>query len=207
MLGDGCIYRWKNDYQVSIWGEKEFIEKCACKLLLVVNMHINTHKHATKNMWWVKLSHVKLFTLFEKIRGDLNYLMTIMKEPNYCANSLAFIEGFFDAEGCVKIIKEPVRITPKICLDICNTNYSQLELIRILLAEQLDIPARYSSQESFVAKDGFVRNKTYHLRIYKKEYIRRFLESIHTTKLKEEKIKYVDAWLNREALALESKRI
>jgi hypothetical protein len=32
-------------------------------------------------------------------------------------NALQLIEGFFDAEGCVKVIKEKVRKTPKVNLD------------------------------------------------------------------------------------------
>ncbi|MGV8150321.1 MAG: LAGLIDADG family homing endonuclease [Candidatus Woesearchaeota archaeon] len=207
MLGDGCVYKWKNDYQVSIVGEKEFAEKCAKKISVVVEKQVRIHKDKKRNMWWIKLSHHKLFMLFQKIRGDMNLLNNIMKEYEYYSNSLELIEGFFDAEGCIKIIKEPVRITPKICLDICNTNYEQLELIKYLLLKHLEIEARYSSQEGFMAKDGFYRNKIYHLRIYKKEYIRRFLDNISTTKLKEEKKIYVSNWLNREAMILQSKSI
>ena len=136
--------------------------------------------------------------LFKQIRNDLNYFDSFIKESNYHSNSLAVIEGFFDAEGCVKIIKEPTRITPKICLDICNTNFEQLELIRVLLEKHLNILARYSNQESFVAKDGFVRKKTYHLRIYKKSYVRIFFDNISTTKLKKEKKIYLKTWLVRE---------
>jgi hypothetical protein len=67
-----------------------------------------------------------------------------MKESDYRSNSLAFIEGFFDAEGCIKIIKEPVRITPKICLDITNITFKYLNLIRMLLMKHLIVEARYS---------------------------------------------------------------
>ena len=48
----------------------------------------------------------------------------------------------------------------------------------------------------YVLGDGSLRKKAYHLRIYKKEFIRRFFENINTTKLKEEKISYVDNWLS-----------
>lgn len=111
-------------------------------------------------------------------------------------SQLLFLEGFFDAEGCVKIIKEPVRKTPKICPDITNTELEYLEITGKILLQQLGIEARYSSQEAYLSKDGHPRKKSYHLRIYKKEYARKFFENIHTTKLKPEKLQYVENWLD-----------
>lgn len=204
MLGDGCIYKWKNDYQISIVGEKEFADKCARKLLVVTDKKFIIYKHRTGDFWWVKLSHYDLFNLFKKIRTDLNYLHSLMKEHDYRSNSLAFIEGFFDAEGCIKIIKESVRITPKICLDMTNINFKYLNLIRMLLMENLKIEARYSFQMPDTNKN---KQLTYHLLIYRKEYIRQFLNIISTIKLKEEKKIYVSNWLNREALAVKSESV
>ena len=40
-----------------------------------------------------------------------------------------------------------------------------------------------------------MRKKVYHLRIYKKEFVKRFFDNINTTKLKEEKIIYLENWL------------
>ncbi len=194
MLGDGCIYRWKNDYQVSIVGEEEFTQKCANKLSVITDKHLNIHKHPFRNFWWVKISHHDLFVLFEKVRGDLAYLHNFMNESDYHSNSLAFIEGFFDAEGCIKIIKEQVRKTPKICLDITNTNFKFLEVVRLLLLEQLQIESRYS----FQMPHNKSKQIAYHLRIYRKAYIRKFLDNIQTIKLKEEKKIYVKNWLTRE---------
>ena len=74
--------------------------------------------------------------------------------------------------------------------------YLVLELIRQLLREHLNIEARYSIQKAYITKDGRERKTQYHLRIYKKEYIRKFLEKINTTKLKSEKVNYVENWLN-----------
>lgn len=53
-------------------------------------------------------------------------------------------------------------------------------------------------QEAYLGKDGFMRQRVYHLRIYKKEYVKRFLDSISTTKLKEEKMSYVENWLTND---------
>jgi hypothetical protein len=207
MLGDGCIYRWKNDYQVSIVGEEEFTQKCASKLSVVTEKHLNIHKHPFRNYWWVKISHYDLFMLFEKIRADLVHLLNIMKTNNYHENSLALIEGFFDAEGCIKVVREPVRKTPKICLDITNTNYGFLELIRVLLEEHLDIVARYSIQYPNPVWRSKNKQIAYHLRIYKKEYVKMFFENIRTTKLKKEKISYLNNWLIAERLTFEGIKI
>ena len=108
-------------------------------------------------------------------------------------HAVEFIEGFFDAEGCVKIIKEKIRKTPKICLDITNTNKDYLDVIRLLLSEFLGVETEYSIQKPIYKKN---KKTAYHLRIYRKEYIRTFFDNISTTKLKDEKIKYVEKWLN-----------
>ena len=81
------------------------------------------------------------------------------------SSNLMLIEGFFDAEGCVKIIIEKIRKTPKVCLDITNTNYELLEIIRKIFEKYLCIKAKYSIQKSFIGKDGSKRKKTFHLRI------------------------------------------
>ena len=193
LLGDGCIYNWKTtNHYVILVGDYKFTNKYAEKVTKCINKNTKAYIDRSKNIWFVRSNNFKLYSLFRKIRGDLNYLEELIKQNNK-ESALLFIEGFFDAEGCVKVIKEAVRKTPKICLDITNTNYGFLELIRKLLKEKLDIEARYSIQKA----DG-IKNKlvAYHLRIYKKEFVRRFFENINTTKLKEEKISYVDNWLN-----------
>ena len=40
-----------------------------------------------------------------------------------------------------------------------------------------------------------MRKKVYHLRIYKKDFVKTFFENMSTTKLKEEKMIYVENWL------------
>ena len=206
LLGDGCIYHWKknNSYLVHILGEDEFTQKYAQKLSICIDKKINNHFYKSKylklgcKVWFVSINHEKLFFLFKSIREDLTIVLNLMKKDRFRENALQFIEGFFDAEGCVKIIKEPVRIIPKICLDICCTNFEVLELIRKLLLEHLGIEARYSIQKAYTSKDGHPRKTSYHLRIYRKEYIRKFLDNINTTKLKLEKINYVKNWLNNK---------
>jgi hypothetical protein len=81
-----------------------------------------------------------------------------------------------------------------------------LDLIKRLLKDNLEIEARYSLQKPFMGKDGYRRQRLYHLRIYKKEYVKIFFENISTTKLKEEKISYVENWLktkNKSTLQLD----
>ncbi len=201
LFGDGCAYHWKkmNKYMVIVTGEKDFIEKYADKLERCVRKKIKGYPERSKNVWHLKTWNIELYRLFKKVRENRSFLSEIMKNGDYYNNSLQFIEGFFDAEGCIKIIKEKVRKTPKICLDITNTDYPLLEIIRNLLQEKLDIEARYSIQKPGIGKDGLFRKEAYHLRIYKKDYIKKFFENMSTIKLKSEKINYVNNWLNRES--------
>lgn len=196
LLGDGCLYRWKitNNYLILI-GDQKFATKYAAMVTQCTGVKNKAYIDRSKNIWFVRSNNFELYSLFKRAREDLVYLEELIRQGGKKA-TLLFIEGFFDAEGCVKIIKEPVRKTPKICLDITNTNLGILNLIKRLLKECLDIESKYSVQKPSVGKDGSLRRKAYHLRIYKKEYIARFLENISTTKLREEKTAYVRNWLN-----------
>lgn len=199
LLGDGCIYFWRRQYQVWISGDEDFIKKYSFKLSRILNRKVNYYlykgrykKYGTK-VWFVKVENVQLYLLLKEFKETPQKILEYIRKGESKENSLELIEGFFDAEGCVKIIKEPVRITPKICLDITNTNYGFLELVRILLRDKLSIEARYSVQKPIYEKN---KKTAYHLRIYKKDFIRKFFENINTTKLKPEKVPYVENWLN-----------
>jgi len=204
MLGDGCIYYWRGIYQVKIYGEEEFTKKCAEKLSICLKKNINHYFYKSyyekrgSNLWFINTDHKKLFTLFKEIKNNPDGILDLMKKGDYKENSLQFVEGFFDAEGCIKIIKEPVRKLPKICPDICCTDYDYVELCRKLLDEHLNIEARYSIQVPSKTWKSNNKKTVYHLRIYRKEYVRRFLENINTTKLKPEKAQYVENWLKNK---------
>ncbi|MEK6957575.1 MAG: LAGLIDADG family homing endonuclease [archaeon] len=195
LLGDGCIYHWGKEHQVWLVGDEAFTKKFADKLSFCIGRVVKNYPNRKRGYWFVKISNIKLYDLFGDIRNNLEKIGVLAEKSDKHVTSLLFVEGFFDAEGCVKIIKEKVRKTPKICLDITNTNHGLLEIIRGMLDSELGITANYSSQEAHLGKDGFYRKKIYHLRIYKKEYIRKFFENIHTTKLKKEKIGYAENWL------------
>lgn len=192
LLGDGCLYRWKttNNYIILV-GDKEFTSKYAKIVTLCTGVKNKAYIIRSKNVYFVRSNNFKLYDIFQKSR-TIKYLENLLL-LNKRQSSLYFLEGFFDAEGCVKIIKEKARLLPKICLDITNTNLEFLELYKKILKKSLDIEARYSIQEP-----SGNRKTTYHLRIYKKENIRKFFENIKTTKLKEEKIIYVKNWLKLE---------
>lgn len=196
LLGDGCLYNWKitNNYVILV-GDNKFATKYADMVSECSGKKAKAYIDRSKNIWFVKSNNFELYSIFKKIREDLDYLRELIRQ-NGKKSALLFVEGFFDAEGCVKIIKEKVRKTPKICLDITNTNQGFLEIVRILLKENLDIEAHYSNQEAYLSKDGSPKKKAYHLRIYKKEYVKRFFENISTTKLKDEKMDYLTNWLN-----------
>ncbi|TSC75539.1 MAG: hypothetical protein G01um101430_381 [Parcubacteria group bacterium Gr01-1014_30] len=108
------------------------------------------------------------------------------------------MEGFFDADGCVKIINDSARKIPKICLDITSTDNKRTEAIRILMKNYLGIEAKYSNQDAYISKDGFPRKKTYHLRIYKKSWVKKLLKEIKTIKLYDKKVSYVEKWMSNK---------
>jgi hypothetical protein len=85
-----------------------------------------------------------------------------------------------------------------ICLDIANANFEYLELMWKILYEKMGVVAGYSVQKPFVGKDGSRRQRMYHLRIYKKEYVKRFFEELSTTKLYPEKEILLKNWLEKE---------
>lgn len=194
LLGDGCVYRWKptNNYVILV-GDKKFTTKYSEMLEPCISKKDKPYPIRSKNVWFVRSNNFELYSFFKKAREDPAYLRELLARNDERSKTL-FVEGFFDAEGCVKIIKEKCRKTPKICLDITNTNYGFLELVKRLLKE-LDIESAYSIQEP---KDD-TRKTAYHLRIYKKEFVKRFFENISTTKLKEEKVVYLENWLNLNA--------
>ncbi|MEK6842094.1 MAG: LAGLIDADG family homing endonuclease [Nanoarchaeota archaeon] len=194
LLGDGCAYHWKkgNTKSLILIGDERLTKKYTEKLSKCSTNNVKNYIDRNKNIWFVRVGNITLYNLFKEIRLDLKKLESLIEKGNYKDNSIEFIEGFFDAEGCVKIIREKVRKTPKICLDIANTNLEILNLIENLIRINLGINSKISKQIDKRKN----RKIMYHLRIYKKEDIGKFLKNIKTTKLKPEKIAYVDNWLN-----------
>lgn len=190
LLGDGCLYRWKptNNYVILV-GDKRFATKYSKYLAACTYKRVKPYVDRSKNIWFVRTNNFELYELFKKSRADLSCLENLISENGKRAAFL-FIEGFFDAEGCVKLIKESSRITPKVCLDVTNTNLEILLLIKRLLLKNANIETGICSQ-----KPHKNRKIAYHLRIYRKENIRKFLKLMPTTKLKKDKISLVRNWL------------
>ena len=191
LLGDGCLYKWRttNNYVILV-GDQAFTSKYALRLTHCIGKKAKEYIDRSKNIYFVRTNNFELFSLFKKCRDNIGYLNNLLREYGDKA-SLLFLEGFFDAEGCVKVIKESSRHTPKICLDITNTNIGYLKLCKHILENCLAIEARFSMQKSILAN----RKTAYHLRIYKKQAVKRFFERIKTTKLKKEKIISLKNWL------------
>jgi hypothetical protein len=122
LLGDGCIYHWRGNFQVWLVGEEEFTAKFARKLEVCIGKHVGHYEYGKKNAWFVRIGNAELFFLVERARNDPSTVAKLVAEVGWPRGRLEFVEGVFDAEGCVKIIREPVRRTPKICIDICNTD-------------------------------------------------------------------------------------
>ena len=194
MLGDGSIYFWKKRYFIWLIGELEFAAKFAKKVsVCTTKKHAKAYPYRGRNVWFVSFQNAELYFLIREIREHLGVLNDLLSLGNRSVNALQLIEGFFDAEGCVKVIKEKVRRTPKINLDLCNTNLKLLELMRRELKNTLGIEGRFTSQKDNRPN----RQVVYHLRIYRKDAICKFLRYVSTTKLKPEKVQYIENWLRK----------
>lgn len=196
LLGDGYLYRYKKCHIIGILvSEEAFARKFASKLSLSAGKEIHPHLYQKRNLWYVRLDNREFLELFEVVRKNPMKILEVASIENPRENSLQFIEGFFDAEGCVKLVKESARKTPKVCLDVTNTNCIYLEIVRRMLDKTLRIEARFSIQKP-KSKN---RRIAFHLRVYKKEFVKIFLENINTTKLREDKIQRVNNWLYGES--------
>lgn len=192
LLGDGCIYHWKGNFQIWLVGEREFAAKFADKLTRCLGRQVRYYKYGKKNAWFVRIGNAELFFLVEGARRDTATVERLVRESGSAHGWVEFIEGFFDAEGCVKVIRERIRQTPKICLDICNTNLGLLAVVQGAARKVLGIELRLSKQTASPP-----HRTSYHLRIYKKDDVRRFLEAVPTTKLTDGKKPLVEAWLTK----------
>jgi intein-encoded DNA endonuclease-like protein len=195
LLGDGCTYFWKNRYYIWLYGEREFAAKFAERVSVCTNKQkAKAYFCRGRNVWFVTFQNAELYFLIRRIRDDIDVASDMLRRGDRSANGLQLIEGFFDAEGCVKVIREEVRRTPKICLDFSNTDVNLIELFRRALKDTLNIEGRLVSQTDSRGN----RLVNHHLRMYGKDAIRKFLLHVHTVKLKAEKVQYVEKWLQQK---------
>ncbi len=192
MLGDGCAYHWHNQFQVWLVGEEEFTLKFAEELSACLGRQVRHYKYGSKQPWFVRIDNAELFFLFLSVRRDHSLMRTLVQEVDPEGGWTHFIEGFFDAEGCVKVIKGRERKTPKVCLDFCNTDLDLLRMVRCAMARSLGVKSRMSTQ-----RESPPRKKSYHLRVYAKADVVRFIMAIATTKLTREKRQFFDNWIKK----------
>lgn len=190
LLGDGCIYHWRNRFQVWLVGEERFAAKFASKASACVARRVSYYKYGSKNAWFVRLNNAELYFLFRSVRNDHSLIENIIDDVGRDRGWVEFIEGFFDAEGCVKIIRGKERKTPKVCLDFCNTDFGLLRIVRWGLRSTMGIEAGVSTQRVVQP-----RKRCYHLRVYSKLGVEKFLSAIRTTKMTGEKRAILQAWL------------
>src|SRR5690606_19328933 len=113
-------------------GDKDFTSKYARFLSSCTNKNAKPYIDRNKNIYFVRSNNFMLYSLFEKTRNNTKYLVELLVENSMRAN-LLFVEGFFDAEGCVKIINDKARFVPKVCLDITNTKLTYLDIVKRIL--------------------------------------------------------------------------
>jgi predicted DNA-binding protein (MmcQ/YjbR family) len=205
LLGDGYTYSWKDGYLKKHFRvgldvkDKVFAVKYAQKLSKAINFKVNVSYYVNKKLWYVRLDDKNLYSLVNKLRASPKLVIPLINRSQKSQlSAINFIEGFFDADGCVKIINDSSRKVPKICPDFTSTDSDRIEVIKILLRNYLGIEARYSNQDAYLSKDGSLRKKTYHLRIYKKESVKRLLKKVKTFKLYREKVPYMKQWMSNK---------
>ena len=187
------MYHWRGRYQVWVVGEKEFAAKFASKLSKCLGREVRYYKYGGKNAWFVSVKNADLFLLFKGIRKDPASIRFLVDEIGSQSSWLQFVEGLLDAEGCVKIIKEANRRTAKVCLDVCNTDLGILGIMWRATYHSLGIRFRISRDPLF---EG--RKPAFHLRIYRKDEVERFLSAIPTTKLTSGKKELVEKWMDKK---------
>lgn len=205
LFGDGYTYSWIDRYRKKHFRvgldvkDKSFAIKYAQKISKVFGFKVNLCYYANDKLWYIRLDNEEFYSLVNKLRASPKSVITLInKNEKSQSSAINFIEGFFDADGCVKIINDSARKIPKICPDFTSTDKKRLEATRILLQDYLRIEAKYSNQDAYISKDGFPRKKSYHLRIYKKSWVKRLLKNIKTIKLYDKKVPYVEQWMSNK---------
>ncbi|QQG49251.1 MAG: hypothetical protein HY247_02775 [archaeon] len=193
LLGDGCIYHWRGVFQVWLVGDRKFVQKYAMKLGRCLDRNVPYYKYGSKNAWFVRVNNSERYFLLRDIRKNHGLLQDLVNRVGRNRGLLELVEGFFDAEGCVKAIKERQRKTAKICLDVCNTNLGLIKVMQLSIAESLHIPSKISIQ-----RPKPPRVTAYHLRIYKKTDVKRFLSIVPTTKLRESRRRLAEVWFAKK---------
>ncbi len=193
VLGDGYLFRSRAGYLVGLdVRSKEFSETFAKKESAVIGRPVKSYYYAGNKVWFVRVKNFELFSLIKRIREEPSLLMTCLQETQDDLNELEFLSGFFDAEGCIKEVKERTRRTAKVCIDITNTDKRLLDVVNTLIRRGIGCKGRYSIQED----SRRVRKTTFHLRLYAKANVKAFLERVHTVKLTPEKRRTLDTWLS-----------
>ncbi|MBI3840804.1 MAG: hypothetical protein HY297_02440 [Thaumarchaeota archaeon] len=189
-LGDGYTYRHHQGYRVGLdVRQREFAVKYAAKLSEVLGSVVKPHFSPALNIWFVRVGNLELFQLLREAKSDLGVLERLMMMGDSRRNVLEFLAGLFDAEGCVKVVADRARKLPKICLDLTNSDKRLIDFYSRLLASSLGIQAGLSVQSGQER-----RRDVYHLRIYRKSWVKLFLIEVGTTKLYPKKQDAAERW-------------
>lgn len=196
LLGDGSIYLWRHSYQVWLYGEQRFAERYAKALsrCLPEHRYVPFYNRRNVRVSFVKIQNAELFLLVRKSRADPSSIVGLLEEGDPRTNARAFVQGFFDAEGCVKVTKDKSRTIHKICLDITNTDLTLVETTGTMLKSWFGIETKLTCQRDPRPN----RRAVYHLRIYKKSDVRRFLALAPTIKMTPRKAWLTSRWLEKE---------
>jgi intein-encoded DNA endonuclease-like protein len=194
VLGDGYLFRPGNGFLVGLdVRSKEFAERFAGKQSVVLGRKVKAHFYSGNRIWFVRVRSKTLFDIIERVRISPASLTSWLHEGEFRQNFAEFLSGFFDAEGCIKVVKEKERKTAKICLDITNTSKPLLDIVNSLVAESLGFAGRLSVQDDTRGS----RKPAYHLRFYQKSHVEAVLSTINSPKLTAEKRELLRAWVSK----------
>lgn len=192
VLGDGYLFESGGHHLVGLDVRSgEFAERFASKISRVVGVRVRAHYYAGGRIWYVRTRSDELSRVITKVRRELSMLALLVRRGTCRENALEFLAGLFDAEGCVKVVREEARLTPKLCLDITNTSKELLDLANSMMSTYLGFAGRYSLQRD----DKRHRKPVYHLRVYRRRHVRTFLDGVNTVKLTPIKKQFLHSWL------------
>jgi hypothetical protein len=192
ILGDGYLFRSSEGYLVGLdVRNKDFADRFAANESATIGSPVRAHYYTGNRIWFVRIRNYSLFSLIYCLRESPSLIPSELADDDQRLNATQFVSGFFDAEGCIKVVKEKTRRTGKICLDITNTRKVLLDIFNSLVEGAFGFSGRFSCQDD--TRDS--RKRVFHLRYYKKAHACALLSVLNSPKLTRERKRVLDEWV------------
>jgi len=184
LMGDGYFYKvmkngsYNNGRIVLGVKDKDLAQNFALSI-----SHIFGNKRSYKINWSedkrVYVVEVRSKELVELLLRDFNDLLKVIK-----ISESSFIQGFFDAEGCINIKYQKGRIYPRIFLtnsDIRLINYVKNYFQKIGISSNIQINTKGGKEKTILGKKTKTIKDCYNLAIENFQGIKKFAEEINFT--------------------------